>query len=38
MNIWIGLKGRKLNSQEYLKLLIGVKERMSRGEMVWQQS
>lgn len=34
---WLEGQERELNSQEYLKLLIDVKERMDRGEMVWQQ-
>lgn len=35
---WLERQERKLNSQEYLELLIAVKERIDSGEMLWQQN
>ena len=34
---WLEWQEYELNSQDYLKLLVGVKEKMDRNEMIWQQ-
>lgn len=34
---WLEWQEYELSSQDYLKLLVGVKEKMDRNEMIWQQ-
>ena len=34
---WLEGQEKQLDSQEYLKMLIGVKTRIDRDEMIWQQ-